>query len=114
MLVTRLKLNPLIVTLGTMSIITGAELVLTNGLPKPLIEPGFNWLGSGRIAGVPFPLIAMLVFSIALWWIPARTRFGREVYAAGGNADASRLMGVTVERIQLVLYIASGAVSAIA
>ncbi|MDE0531355.1 MAG: ABC transporter permease [Albidovulum sp.] len=114
LLVTRLKLNSLIVTLGTMSIITGAALVLTNGLTKPLIEPGFNWLGSGRLAGIPFPLVAMLVFSVVLWWILARTKFGREVYAAGGNADASRLMGVNVERIQLALYIASGAVGALA
>ena len=114
LLVTRLKLNPLIVTLGTMSIITGAALVLTNGLTKPLIEPGFNWLGSGRVAGVPFPLIAMLVFSVLLWWVLARTKFGREVFAVGGNAEASRLMGVKVERIQLVLYVASGAVGAIA
>ena len=114
LLVTRLKLNPLIVTLGTMSIITGAALVLTNGLTKPLIEPGFNWLGSGRVAGIPFPLIAMLVFSVLLWWVLARTKFGREVFAVGGNAEASRLMGVKVERIQLVLYVASGAVGALA
>ena len=113
-LVTKLRLNPLIVTLGTMSIITGAALVLTNGLSRPLLQPAFNWLGSGRIAGVPFPLVAMVAFAILLWWILAKTRFGREVYAAGGNPDASRLMGVNVERIQLILYVASGAVGAVA
>ena len=113
-LVTKLRLNPLIVTLGTMSIITGAALVLTNGLSRSLLQPAFNWLGSGRIAGVPFPLVAMFAFAILLWWILAKTRFGREVYAAGGNPDASRLMGVNVDRIQLVLYVASGAVGAVA
>ena len=56
-LTTRLRLNPLIVTLGTMSIYGGAALVLTGGLSKPLIVSGFNWLGSGRIIGVPVPLI---------------------------------------------------------
>jgi len=114
LLVTRLHLNPLIVTLGTMSIITGSALVLTNGLSKPLLVPAFNWLGSGRVFGVPFPVIAMFAFATLLWWILARTKFGREVYAAGGNPEASRLMGVNVERIQLVLYIASGAVGAMA
>jgi ribose transport system permease protein len=114
MLVTKLQLNPLIVTLGTMSIITGAALVMTSGLSRPLMQPAFNWLGAGRLFGVPFPLIAMVVFAIILWWIMSRTRFGREIYAAGGNPEASRLMGVNVERIQLVLYIASGAIGAVA
>jgi ribose transport system permease protein len=114
LLVTRLNLNPLIVTLGTMSIITGAALVLTNGLTKPLMIGTFNWLGSGRLLGVPFPLIALLVFSGALWWVMAHTKFGREIYAVGGNPEASRLMGVDVERIQLVLYILSAVVGAIA
>lgn len=114
LLVTRLHLNPLIVTLGTMSIITGAALVLTNGLSKPLLIPAFNWLGSGRVFGVPFPVIAMFAFALLLWWILARTRFGREIYAAGGNPAAAQLMGVNVERIQLVLYVASGAIGAVA
>ena len=114
LLVTRLHLNPLIVTLGTMSIISGAALVLTNGLTKPLMIGGFNWLGSGRLFGVPFPLIALIVFSTALWWVMARTKFGREIYAVGGNPEASRLMGVNVERIQLVLYVLSAVVGAIA
>lgn len=114
LLVTKLQLNPLIVTLGTMSIITGAALVMTSGLSRPLMQPAFNWLGSGRLFGVPFPLIAMVVFATFLWWVMTRTKFGREIYAAGGNPDASRLMGVKVERIQLVLYIASGVIGAVA
>ena len=113
-LVTRLRLNPLIVTLGTMSIITGAALVLTSGLTRPLMHAGFGWLGTGRIAGIPVPLALMALAAVGFWWVLARTRFGREIYAAGGNPDASRLMGVKVERIQMILYIVSGATGAIA
>ncbi|WP_246716350.1 ABC transporter permease [Martelella soudanensis] len=113
-LVTRLRLNPLIVTLGTMSIYTGAALVLTGGLSKPLIVPGFNWLGSGRLAGIPVPLLLMALLAIATWWVMSKTRFGREIYASGGNPDASRIMGIHVGRVQLVLYLISAAVGAFA
>lgn len=113
-LTTRLRLNPLIVTLGTMSIYGGAALVMTGGLSKPLIVGSFNWLGSGRIGGVPVPLIIMLVLCIAVWWVMTRTKFGREIYATGGNADASRIMGIRTDRVQVVLYIFSGIIGAVA
>ena len=58
---TRLKLNPLIVTLGMMSIVSGAALILTGGLTKPLMVPGFNWIGSGRVFDIPVPPILMII-----------------------------------------------------
>ncbi len=111
---TRLKLNPLIVTLGTMSIFTGLSLVLTGGLSKPLFEPGFNWIGSGRIIGIPVPVILMMIVFVALWFVLSRTPFGRYVYASGGNPEASNLLGVPVERTQIILYVLSGISGALA
>ena len=108
LLAVRLGLNPLIATMGTMSVIGGLALVLTGGLTKPLMNPGFNWIGSGRLLGLPVPLILMLLVYIALGWILARTRFGRFVYAAGSNPEASRLVGVPVERTLMILYTLSG------
>ncbi|MCB1330545.1 MAG: ABC transporter permease [Maritimibacter sp.] len=113
-LTTRLRLNPLIVTLGTMSIYGGAALVMTGGLSKPLIVGSFNWLGSGRVGGVPVPLIVMLALCIAVWWVMTRTKFGREIYATGGNPDASRIMGIRTDRVQVVLYVFSGVIGAVA
>lgn len=107
-IVTRLRLNPLIATLGTMSIFSGISMVLTGGLSKPLFIPAFNWLGSGRVAGIPFPVILMLVVFLVLWLVLSKTPFGRYVYATGGNPEASSLLGVPVERTQMVLYILSG------
>lgn len=107
-IVTRLKLNPLIATLGTMSIFSGLSMVMTGGLSKPLFVPAFNWLGSGRLFGIPFPIILMLLVFVALWLILSKTPFGRFVYATGGNPEASSLLGVPVERTQMVLYIVSG------
>ncbi|WP_027164373.1 ABC transporter permease [Mesorhizobium sp. WSM3224] len=112
-----LKLNPFIVTLGTMSIITGASLVLTGGLTQPLMIPGFNWIGSGKIGGsggIPVPLIIMLVVYFLAWWAMAFTPFGRYIYASGGNPEASRMLGIPVDRTQILLYVASGLAGALA
>ena len=108
LIVTRLGLNPFIVTLGTMSIISGLAMVLTGGLSKPLFIPAFNWLGSGRVLGVPFPVLLTLVVFLLLWLVLARTPFGRHVYATGGNPEASALLGVPVRRVQMVFYALSG------
>jgi ribose transport system permease protein len=111
---TGLRLNPLIVTLATMSIITGSALVMTGGLTRPLMVPGFNWIGSGRLFGVPVPLILMLLCYGGLWVVLAKSRFGRFVYASGGNPEASRLVGVPVARTQITLYVLSGISGAVA
>ena len=97
-----------------MSIVSGAALILTGGLTKPLMVPGFNWIGQGRIFGVPFPPILMIIVFIALSIVLRRTRFGRFVYAVGGNPEASRLIGLPVERVQMALYILSGVSGAVA
>jgi ribose transport system permease protein len=107
-IVTRGGLNPFIVTLATMSVVTGLSLVLTGGLTQPLSIPAFNWLGSGRLLGAPFPLLLMVVVFFVFWFVLTRTPFGRYVYATGGNPEASRLLGVPVERTQFVLYVLSG------
>ncbi len=112
-----LRLNPFIVTLGTMSIITGASLVLTGGLTQPLLIPGFNWIGSGRIGGtggVPVPLVIMLATFALIWWVMAFTPFGRYIYASCGNAEASRMLGIPVDRTQVTLYVISGVAGALA
>ena len=111
---TRLRLNPLIVTLGMMSIVSGSALILTGGLTKPLMAPGFNWIGQGRLFGAPVPLILMIVTYVALSIVLSRTRFGRFVYATGGNTEASRLIGLPVESVQITLYVVSGESGAVA
>jgi ribose transport system permease protein len=107
-IVTRLSINPLIATLGMLYMIEGLALVLTGGLSQPLSAPGFSFLGSGRILGIPVPLLMMLIVFMLLGWILERTRFGRFVYAVGGNASASRLAGIPVDSVLIRLYVLSG------
>lgn len=113
-LATVLKFNPLIATLGTMSIITGFSLVLTGGLTKSMMLPEFNYIGVGRIFNVPIPLIIMIVVMFLLWLLMSKTKFGRFLYASGNNPDASLLLGVPVVRVQFYLYVLSGLSGAIA
>lgn len=113
-LATYLRLNPLIVTLATMSIVTGVSLILTGGLTKPLSVDGFNWIGQGRVLGIPVPALLMLAAYVALWLIMQKTHFGRYAFAVGGNPDASRLIGLPVDRTQISLYVMSAVSGAIA
>jgi ribose transport system permease protein len=113
-LATGLKLNPLIVTLGTMSIVSGSALILTGGLTKPLIVDSFNWIGAGRLFGVPVPALLMLITYIFLAFVLQSTRFGRHVYAIGGNTEASRLLGLPVRDVQIGLYVVSAVSGAMA
>lgn len=114
LLATYLRLNPLIVTLATMSIVTGASLILTGGLTKPLFVDGFNWIGQGRLFGIPVPALLMLSVYAFLAFIMQRTHFGRYAYAIGGNIEASRLIGMPVDRTQIALYVLSAVSGAIA
>lgn len=113
-LATVLKFNPLIATLGTMSIFTGFSLVLTGGLTKSMMLPEFNYIGVGRIFNVPIPLIIMLFSMFLLWILMSKTKFGRFIYASGNNPDASLLLGVPVVRVQFYMYILSGLSGALA
>ena len=113
-LATVLKFNPLIATLGTMSIITGFSLVLTGGLTKSMMLPEFNYIGVGRIFNVPIPLIIMIVVMFLLWLLMSKTKFGRFLYASGNNPDASLLLGVPVVKVQFYLFVLSGLSGAIA
>lgn len=113
-IVTKGGLNPFIVTLATMSIVTGLSLMLTGGLTQPLFIPAFNWLGSGRIAGIPFPLVLMVATFLGFWLVLSRTPFGRYTYATGGNLEASRILGIPVDRIQCIHYVVSGTAGVVA
>ena len=113
-LATVLKFNPLIATLGTMSIITGFSLVLTGGLTKSMMLKEFNYIGVGRIFNVPIPLIIMLLVMFLLWVLMSKTQFGCFIYASGNNPDASLLLGVPIVKVQFYLYVLSGLRGALA
>ena len=106
--ITRLKVPPFVVTLGGMSAFRGAALLFAAGGPISGFEPSFTWWGQGKIGPVPVPVIIFLAFA-ALAHVTLRyTRYGRQVYAVGGNPEAARLSGLNVNRIIASVYLISG------
>lgn len=109
-LITKLRINPFITTLGTLSIARGAALLITNGNPQRFD----NWaayLGHGKIAGVPVQFILLVVLTILVWLFATRTRWGRNVYAVGDNARAARLAGIDVARTRILVFTVSGSLA---
>jgi ribose/xylose/arabinose/galactoside ABC-type transport system permease subunit len=111
--ITRFNIAPFIVTLATMTIWRGAAFVWTDGRPVWELPEGFAFLGTGRILAVPVPTIIMILTFIASHVMLTRTRFGRYVYAVGGNIEAARLAGIRTGRVLINVYILSGALAAL-
>ena len=113
--ISRWNLQPMIVTLATLSIFRGATYLLTNGSPVSVTSDLFHVIGGGRIFGVvPVPVVIMIVLFAAGHYLLNRTPFGRHVYAVGGNEDAAFLSGVSVTKTKLKAYVLSGALAAMA
>ena len=113
--ISRWRLQPMIVTLASLSIFRGATYLVTNGSPITVNSVPFNFIGGGSLFGViPMPVILMVVVFAACYYLLTRTPFGRHIYAVGGNEDAAYLSGVSVRRTKLFAYALSGAGAAIA
>ncbi len=109
-----LALAPFIVTLGTMTFLRGLAYTLTEGRPIVSSTLSFKALGSGYFLGIPIPVYVMIAVYVAAWYALERTRFGRHVYAVGGNPKAARLAGVKVNRILTSVYVIAGACAGLA
>jgi ribose transport system permease protein len=107
-IVTLLRVNPFVATLGTSSAIAGAAILYTGGEPIVANKPSFQTLGNGTWFGVPISAVVLLVVALGAGVILSYTRFGRAVYAVGGNSVASRLCGIRVGAMRVSCYVAVG------
>ncbi|NLJ40071.1 MAG: ABC transporter permease [Clostridiales bacterium] len=115
-LVTRFGIPAMIATLGTQSISRGFTYVITGAYPISGIPESVSFLGRGYVLGLewlPWPVFIVAILAIIAHYMAQRTRFGRSVYAVGGNPEAAYLSGIKDKRIQIISYIALGALSAI-
>ena len=107
-LVSRFKVAAFIVTLGIMMMARGLAFMTTGGFSIDQVPDSFVWLAQGRLAGVPNTVILLvLIYGVAHVFM-TRTRYGRYIYAVGGNAEAARLTGVPVGLVIAFVYTVSG------
>ncbi len=115
MIITRLRLLPLIVTLGTYYAYNGLALALTGGAPISGLPASFGLLGQNEILAFPLhTLILVVPIFLVLLFILNETPLGRWIYAVGSNEKAARLVGLPVDAIRLGVYALSGVLAALA
>jgi len=120
LVITKLNVAPFIATLGMLYVARGLALLSSNGATFPFLDgdpalgnTGFPWLGEGNILNIPVSIWLLAVVGLIAVFVAKRTRFGRHVYAAGGNERAAQLSGVRVKSIRASVYVISGALSAL-
>lgn len=112
--IARLHVPPIIATLGTYFIYVGLCIQITGGQDIVPLPAEFQRLGQGNVLGVPFIVIYALLIGLAFWFVLEHTPFGLEVRATGGNRRAAVANGLKVPRIETILYIVGGLMSALA
>jgi ribose/xylose/arabinose/galactoside ABC-type transport system permease subunit len=112
--ITRFQVQPIVGTLVMFIAGRGVGQVLTNGNLQVFHNPVFQFIGLGRIFGVPFQVIVMLVAVGLAAWMLRRTLFGRHILAVGGNERAARLSGIPVDRVKQFIYAISGLCAGVA
>jgi ribose transport system permease protein/L-arabinose transport system permease protein len=130
LVVTVLKVNPIIATLGTLAIFDGlAFLIAPDGKPVGVVtQPDFTWLSTGRFLadlplpalggrpwpGVPVVFVVLIVVVLVVHVLMRYTDIGRSIYAVGGNPTAARLAGIDLRRLRITMYVICGTIAGLA
>ena len=109
----KLKIHPLIITLGTSAIFKGFGYIINRSRNIMGFPDSFRWFGQGYIWGIPVPVIVMIIVALIGSFILTKTYFGRQIFALGGNEEAARLAGVHINRMKVILFMICGFVSSI-
>jgi ribose transport system permease protein len=112
--ITRFRLPPFVATLGMFSIARGLTMLWTGGFPITGLAASFGFIGTGIVLGVPMPVWICLALVAIFVVVTQRTRFGRYLYAVGGNERAARLTGLRVNRVKLWVYTLGGGLAGVA
>lgn len=105
---------PFIVTLATQNICRGAAYLVADGKPIRIKDAVFENLGTGYLGPIPYPVIYAFVILLFVWFVLNKTRFGRQIFAVGGNREAARFSGIKTWRVEWLVYTFSGLFAAVA
>jgi L-arabinose transport system permease protein len=110
-IIAKLHINALITTLATMQIVKGLCFIVSNGSAVGIYRPEFFILGTGRTLEIPNPIWITIALFILFGFLLNKTTYGRNTLAIGGNKEAARLAGISVDRIKIVIFSVQGLVA---
>jgi inositol transport system permease protein len=113
-LIARFRIPPFIATLGMMTVARGLALLYSDGRPVSGTSSAYNFIGQGEVLGIPFPILILVVVAISTHVMLNNTRFGRYIYAVGGNEQAARVSGLNISRVKIGIYTFAGLLSGVA
>ena len=109
-----LKVPAFVGTLGSMSIASGLTFLLTDAKPIPNLSEGFKKMGGGNLGMIPIPIMMMSVVLLVCFALLYKTRYGRYIFAVGGNLNAAHVSGIDTKKIIGSVYVIAGVLSAFA
>lgn len=112
-IITKMHVSPIICTMGTQFIFRGGAYLLTDGRYIRINDPVYSFIGSGKIAGIPFCLIVMAVIYVVIWYVLKYTTYGRQVFATGGNPNVAQLAGIDTAKIRFISHILAAITAAL-
>jgi len=104
-LVAKARIPPFIATLGTYTAIRGVANLYTGGRPISNLTDEYNFIGQGDVFGLPVPIIILVVMATVTHILYAHTKFGKYIYAIGGNEQAARVSGINASRYKMLIYV---------
>ena len=113
-IICKTDIPPFIVTLASMNITKGIALVLTGGAPIRCMTDAFKFPGAGYVGPVPTPVILMFIIFILAALMINKTQLGCHIYAVGGNVQAAKFSGISVQKVKFIVYAYTGVMAGIA
>jgi ribose/xylose/arabinose/galactoside ABC-type transport system permease subunit len=113
-MVWRIRLSPIIITLGSLTVLRGVVLLLTGGYGIRGVPDSFGWLGQGRPLEVPMQIWILFALVVVVSFMLHTTTIGRHIYAIGGNREASEAAGLNVRRLVLGVFLVNGLIVGLA
>jgi inositol transport system permease protein len=113
-LVARTGIPPFIATLGTLTAIRGLALLYTGGRPISDLTDAYNFIGQGDVLGLPVPIIILVVMAVVTHILYSHTKFGKYIYAIGGNEHAARVSGINSAKYKMLIYVYAGFLAGLA
>lgn len=114
LIITKLKLNSMVATIGMQGVYGGINLVLTKGKAITGIPEQIQFLGKGSLGIVPMPFIFCIIVLVLVLFLVKKTKTGRYIYAIGNSREAATILGIKVDQIRVFIYVAVGLISSLA